>query len=505
MNATAASEVTTGEVKARALKGIFVLAARTVASQGLRVVSALFLSRLLFPADYGLFGIVAYASSLGVFLGDLGLSAALVRQPHEPTKDETFTIFWAHQALTAIIVAAVCALAPALTRGYALGDAAVPMVWAMALGLFLSSLRVIPLMALERQLAFPVIARAELVENLAQVASTIALASLGLGAWSLVLGGLVRGVVGLGCIWWASPWRPAGTFRPEVLKRLLGFGLAFQLPPLVAAVVAGWVPLVVGHILGKEAVGLVNWAWALASTPMVLSVVLNRVAFPAYCRLQEDPAGFADYLRTSLRRLSAVLLLAIPAVVLVVPVVVPLFFGERWAPAVPLVQWFSLETLLVTLTGLLATAQNAGGRPWERLVVVVGVGVAKWGVGTWAIQRFGLAGIGPVGVAVGLAELWVTAALVARLNPALRGLVKQVVEPLVTVGLLLAGACAAALALAGEGVWARALVGGGLFAALVLAREWLPGLLPVLGELRNILEFVRARRAARSAPVGPAS
>jgi PST family polysaccharide transporter len=505
MNATAASEVTTGEVKARALKGILVLAARTVASQGLRVVSALCLSRLLFPADYGLFGIVAYASSLGAFLGDVGLSAALVRQPREPTRDETFTIFWAHQALTAVVVTAVCLMAPSLTRGYALGDGAVPMVWAMALGLFLSSLRVIPMMALERQMAFPTIARAELVENVAQVASTLALAGLGLGAWALVAGGLVRGVVGLACVWWASPWRPSGTFRPEVLRRLLGFGLAFQLPPLVAALVAGWVPLVVGRILGKEAVGLVNWAWALASTPMVLSAVLNRVAFPAYCRLQDDPVGFADYLGTSLRRLSTVLLLAISAVVLAVPVAVPLFFGERWGPAVPLVQWFSVETLLVTLMSLLATAQNAGGRPWERLAVVVGVGVAKWSVGTWAIQRFGLAGVGPVGVAVSLAELWVTAALVTRLNPAMRGLVSQVVEPLITVGLLLAIACQASLALGGHSPWGQALVGAGVFAALVLVRERLPGVLPLLGELRHILEFVRARRAARSAPVSPAS
>ena len=506
MNATAAPEVTTGEVKARALKGMFVLAARTVASQGLRLVSALFLSRLLFPADYGLFGIVSYAASLGVFLGDLGLSAALVRQSHEPTRDETFTIFWCHQALTAAVVATVCALAPQLTRGYALGDAAVPMVWALALGLFLSSLRVIPLMALERQLAFPVIARAELIENVAQVVTTISLAALGLGAWALALGGLVRGVVGLVLVWWASPWRPRGNFRLDVLKRLLGFGLAFQLPPLVAAMVAGWVPLVVGHILGKEAVGLVNWAWALASTPMMLSVVLNRVAFPAYCRLQDDPAGFAEYLRTSLRRLSAVLLLVIPLVVLVLPVVVPLFFGARWVPAVMLVQWFSLECVLTTLTGILATAQNAGGRPWERLAVVVGVGAAKWGLGTWAIQRFGLAGIGPVGVLVGLGELWVTAWLVARLNPAMRGLVSQVVEPFVTVGLVLAGACAAALAVVsgGTGV-ARALVGGAVFAVLVLARERLPGTLSLLGELKGMVGFVRARRAARATPVSPAS
>ncbi len=505
MTETAVPEVSTGEVKERALKGMFVLAARNMASQGLRVVSALFLSRLLFPAEYGLFGIVSYAASMGMYLGDLGLNAALVRQPHEPTRDETFTIFWCTQAFTALTVAIICALAPQFTRSYALGDGAVPMVWAVALGLFLSSLRGLPQMVLERRLAFSAIARAELMENVVQVVTTVVLAALGFGAWALAVGGLVRGGVGLVLVWWMSPWRPRGTFRLGVLKRLMGFGLAFQLPVLVGALVAGWVPLVVGRILGMEAVGLVNWAWALASTAMMLSVVLNRVAFPAYCRLQDDPVGFAEYLRTSLRRLSAVLLLAIPLGVLVLPVVVPLVFGARWVPAVVLVQWFSLEVVLITLTGLLAMAQNAGGRPWERLAVVVGAGTAKWVVGTWAIQRFGLAGIGPVALLVGLAELWVTAWRVTRLNAAMRGLVSQVVEPFVTVGLLLAGAGAGALAVPEVGAVGRALIGMVLFAVLVLMRERLPGTLSLLGELKSILGFVRARRAARSAPVRPAS
>ncbi|MDC0713361.1 oligosaccharide flippase family protein [Stigmatella sp. ncwal1] len=501
MNATDTPEVSSSEVKARAQKGIVVLLARTVASQGLRVISALCLSRLLFPGDYGLFGIVAYATSLGVFLGDLGLSAALVRQAHEPTEDETSTIFWCHQGLTAVIVATVMALAPILVEGYALGAQALPMVYTMTLGLFFSSLRVIPLMMLERKLAFPVIARAELIENVAQVVTTIGLASLGVGAWALVGGGLVRGAVGLGCIWWASPWKPRGAFRLDVVRRLLGYGLGFQLPPLVGAVSAGFIPLVVGHFLGKEAVGLVNWAWALASTPMMLSIILNRVAFPAYCRLQDDPAGFADYLRTSLRRLSAVLCLFIPLAVLAVPVAVPLFFGERWVPAVPLVQWFSLECVLTTLTGLLATAQNASGRPWERLAVTVGVGLTRWALGAWLVHRFGLAGIGPLGLIVGLGELWVTAWRVTQLNAALRGLVAEVVEPVVTVSLLLLGAFVAA-PFVSKGLLAQALVGAAVFAGLVLLREQLPGPLPLVAELRAIIALVSARRA-RVAPQEP--
>ncbi|MFP2912967.1 polysaccharide biosynthesis protein, partial [Pyxidicoccus sp. 3LFB2] len=56
-----------------------------------------------------------------------------------------------------------------------------------------------------------------------------------------------------------------------------------------------------------------------------------------------------------------------------------------------------------------------------------------------------------------------------------------------------------------SGPVARALAGMVLFAVLVLARERLPGTLSLLGELKDILGFIRARRAARAAPASPAS
>ena len=111
--------------------------------------------------------------------------------------------------------------------------------------------------------------------------------------------------------------------------------------------------------------------------------------------------------------------------------------------------------------------------------------------------------MGPLGVIVGLGELWVTAWLVSRLNPALTGIVTEVVEPFVTVGLLLLGTCLAAAYAFREGLWAQALLGGVLFSGLFLLRERLPGRVPLVSELRTIVGLVRARRRG-VAPEGAA-
>ncbi|RJS17342.1 polysaccharide biosynthesis protein [Corallococcus sp. H22C18031201] len=491
------SEQARSDVKTRAFRSIVALTLRTFASQGLRVINALVLSRLLFPSDYGAFGIVAFATSLGAYLGDLGLSASLVRQSHEPTEDETTTAFWSHQALTSTIVALLLVLAPLVSNAYDLGPSGTPMVCAMAVGLFFSSLRVIPMMMLERHLHFPAVARMELVEGLTQTGTTIALALLGWGPWALALGGLVRGAVGLVILWSASPWRPRGRFRKDILQRLLGFGIWFQLGGIIPAILSGWIPLIVGKLLGKDAVGLVNWAWALASVPLMVSGILNRVAYPAYSRMQEDGAGLAEYLRTSIRRISAVLCLAIPFGVIALPMLIPVIFGERWRPAAPLVQWYTLEATLMAVHGLLCSQQNASGQARERVYVTTVSSILRAGLGTLAVMHLGIVGIGIMGAAMTLTELWLTAWMVARRSPHLTGLEAEVMEPFLTVGALLAFAVAVArFATGAQGPLVQALVAGGALALGVVARERLRRGLSLMGEVRSVVQYVRSRRAA---------
>ena len=488
-----AAPETAHSVKTRAISGVKVLAARTLVSVLLRVVSSLVLARLLFPKDYGLFGVVSYITGVGMFLSDVGLASALVRQESKPTRNEAFTVFLAQQALTTVIVAAVVGTAPWLIHLYHLSPSARTLLYASAFGLFLSSLRVVPMMALERDLQFPIIARCELLENLVQTGSTILFAYLGWGAWALVGGGLVRGVVGLLLVWAASPWRPAGRFELAIVKRLAKFGLPFQLNALMPTLLGGWMPLVVGRLLGVAAVGLVGWATNLASVPMMLSGVLNRVAFPAYSRLQSDPEALGRYLGTSIRRLNAVFGLVVPLVVIICPVAIPVLFRPRWIPAIPLVQWFSLECVVLVLTGLLASTQNAGGRSAERLGVTIIVGVLRWGFGYAAIRQFGLLGIGPMMFLLSFCEMLATTHLVMRRNSGCRRLLRETLEPLLTVGVILTAALGAGRLTEPYSLPLQTLIALLVFLALIAVRELLTGGRILNTELRAVYGMLRPR------------
>ncbi len=486
-----AAPETAHSVKTRAISGVKVLAARTLISVLLRVVSSLSLAHILFPKDYGLFGVAASLTGLGMMLSDVGLGGALIRQDTKPTANETFTVFWSQQALTAVLVVGVIAASPWLAHAYHLSSAAALLLSAMAGGLFFSSLRVVPMMALERDLKYPAIARCELIENLVQTGSTIILALLGCGAWALAGGGLLRGLVGLACVWAASPWRPSGRFEFAIVRRLAKFGIAFQLNALAPSLLGGWMPLVVSRLLGVAAVGLVGWAVNISYVPMMLNGVLNRVAFPAYSRLQSDPEALATYLRASVRRLNALLCLVVPVFVIVCPAFIPLIFGHRWTPAISLVQWFSLEIVLLTINSMLCATQNAAGYAADRLWVAVGTGVLRAGLGWAAIAHFGLAGLGPAVCLATAIELVLSTWAVVSRHPHLSVIWPEIFRPLVLAGGILALAEGVTLLLAGDAAWLRCLPALGVFLLLTAVQDMLSRQRLIATELRGLLRMLR--------------
>ncbi len=445
-----------------------------------------------------MFGVAAYLTGLGAFLGDVGLGGALIRQDKEPTADETFTVFWAQQALTAVLVVSVIAASPWLVHAYHLSHPAALLLSAMAAGLLLNSLRLIPMMALERSLRYPAIARCELIENVVQTVGTIALAYLGCGAWALAGGGLLRGAVGLVCIWLASPWRPSGTFRFSIVRRLAKFGIPFQLNALAPAVLGGWMPLVVSRVLGVAAVGLVGWAVNVASVPMMLNIVLNRVAFPAYSRLQSDPEALAGYLRASVRRLNALLCLVVPVFVIVCPAAIPLVFGHRWTAAIVLVQWFSLEIILLSINSLLCATQNATGYAADRLWVAVGTGALRAGLGWAAIVFFGLIGLGPTVCLASAVELGLSTYLVVFRHPHIASVWPEIFRPLLLSGGILAIAAGIPLLLAVHSVWTACFLSLGVFLVLTAVQDTLSRHRVIATELRGLLRMLRPARGGQA-------
>jgi PST family polysaccharide transporter/lipopolysaccharide exporter len=91
--------------------------------------------------------------------------------------------------------------------------------------------------------------------------------------------------------------------------------------------------------------------------------VLSSVFFPIYSRLQTDSEGLRRTFLAFVKHLSVVAIPAGAMIATTAPLFVPLWFGEQWLPAVPIVQLVSIYGVLASIGGAMIPLCNGVGKP----------------------------------------------------------------------------------------------------------------------------------------------
>jgi O-antigen/teichoic acid export membrane protein len=389
-----------------AARGVGILVSRTLVLQLLTAGVTLVLARLLSPADYGLFALAAAVQSVAQVASGAGLSAALIRQPDDPTPQQQravsgflFSTGLAFAALTAAI--ALAGLPAAGVRAEALGVIAVT-----ALAVPLYALRAVPMVLLERHLRFGRVAVVETAETLAFNAFALLGAIAGLGAYSLAGGVPAAAAAGLLVVRSLHRPGPGLSFDLGVVRPLAHFGLrASALQGLNLVRGLGFVTLITA-IAGPATAGFYGMASRLFAFPTALASAVQRVSFPALSRsLQERPRRAAR--AATLSAVVASLPLALLAGTS--HTLVTVLLGERWLPTVDLVLASSPGILLgaSAIPAMVGLALSQG-RPNGPIAAVAASALAMLGFGAIAVPALDSAGVGlamTIGAAVNVAVL----------------------------------------------------------------------------------------------------
>jgi PST family polysaccharide transporter len=334
----------------------------------LSLVTTIVLARLLLPEDFGLFALALSLLAVAQITQESGLGAALI-----VNRGDLRTA-----AASVAVVAPVIALAL-----YALVFAAAPLLADVfrephledvlrvtALVLVLRGFSIMPVALLEREMRFRSITAIELASGAAQAATAIVLAAAGAGVWSLVGGQLGFVVAELALAWTFTPIRPSPfEARWSRLRELMRFGRYVGLANLANYASGSADGLIVGRMLGATQLGFFSFAKRLAMMPVgVIGNILGRGVYAALALLQGDREGFR---RVWLENVQRVALLSVPTTIGLVIVADPLvetLFGERWRPAVPVLQILALRGLVRTFSATSGEVFQALGRPQLRVV-----------------------------------------------------------------------------------------------------------------------------------------
>lgn len=387
--------ITLSDIKKRVKSAVINLTARQIALRAIGFLSInIILARVLPVETLGIFNVATAIVSFFAFFSDIGLAASLIQKKEIVTQDDIETTFTVQQTLVFILSALIIIFAPLLGSFYNLNNEGVWLVRILGINFFLTSLKVIPSVMLERQLKFSPLVLIEVVETLVFNALLIGLVYLKYDIWSFSIASFLRGVTGVFLIYVLAPVRLGFGIKKSSAKSLLTFGVPYQLNSLLALLKDRLIPLVIARMVGPTGVGFITWSQALAMLPLEVMNVIIRVTFPAFSRLQDNKETLERLVNESLFITALLVYPMLFGIGAVLPSLVSYVVSEKWQPAIFSFYLFAFSTYWAVISTTFTNTLNAVGSIKTTLKLMI-----MWTVTTWILTplltyQFGFIGVG---------------------------------------------------------------------------------------------------------------
>ena len=331
-------------LRERAARGTLINTAFEIALYTLTFARGLIVAAFLTRADYGLWGIIVVTLGTLATLQQVGISDKFVQQD-DPDEGRAFQHAFTLELLSNGILTGVLLVAlPLFALAYGRWEIFVPGLVVVAT-VPLQSFRA-PSWVYYRNMRFARQRLLDAAEPVVGFVVTVALAIMGLGYWSLVVG-YASGVGAAAAIAVVfSPYRLAFRYDRTIMR---GY-FAFSWPLLIANGSGMLIPQVSVFLgagkVGLAGVGAMNLAGSIAQYTDRVDQLVTWTLYPAICRVKDRLDLLAE---TFVKTNRLTLMWGIPFGVglsLFAPDFVHYALGPRWKPAVGLIQVFGLVAAL---------------------------------------------------------------------------------------------------------------------------------------------------------------
>ena len=364
---TEATQATAAAVKAKQaseaatldrnlVRGIVWTGAGKWGSQVLSWASTLIVARLLTPADYGVVGMAMIYLALITLLSEFGVGAAVINL-QKLSHDQIAQLNTVSLLVGAVSFVLSCAMAKPLGYFFHAPQVAAVVV-VTSTGFLISAAQTVPYSLLQKDLRFKLLAGIEAFRAIVTAAAAIVMAFMGLGYWTLVLGGLLGTLLATILTVAARPERFAVP-RFSQLREALSYSNDILITRFAWYAFSNGDFLVAGRMLGGSALGNYTLAWSIASVPVEkVTALISRVGPAFFSAVQHDKSELRRYLAGLTEMLALIVFPVTAGLGLVSSDLVRVVFGPKWTGAILPLSLLSVAMAVRSITPLLPFVLN---------------------------------------------------------------------------------------------------------------------------------------------------
>ncbi len=324
--------------------------------------SIVVLARLLAPRSFGEVALALATAMVLEIFGALGLTSALIYEQNQ-AREAGEICFWVTMGTAVLESIGMWFAAPILARFFHEPDL-VPMVRALLPCLIITVAGQTHDMLLRRQLAF----HRKIIPDLgmagAKGISSIVLALLGAGAWSLIWGQIIGSLCCTILLWMITGWVPRLHWDREVARRMFHYAKHIYLLDASGVILVNLDTITIGRMLSDSMLGFYTLAWRIPEVVLISGLnVVTRVVFPAFSRLQSDSERVRGAVLQTVRYTSMFTLPMATGIVILAPQIVMALYGWRWMPSSPVLRVLALYAGMRCITHHFGDAYKGTGHP----------------------------------------------------------------------------------------------------------------------------------------------
>ena len=328
------------------LRNVGWMAGAELANRIIRLSSTVVLARMFSPHDYGLMAIIfTLCDFSSAFTLRGGIGAKIIQADERDIKVICNTAYWLNWITCGLLFIVQC-LAAFLIPFFSHDRELTLPLCIVALSYLTYPLWVIHLTLIERENRFKSAAVCNVLNSLISNILTATLALLGMGIGAITWPLLIASIFWIFLAWKFHPWRPPLRFSLERWREILGFGSNLLIADLLSKFQSNVDYILVGKYLGIQALGLYYFAFNAGSG--ITQNLLNTFMVPLYphiCGVRNDYSLFKQRYFNSLKKVSAILVPLILLQASLAPIYVPIIFGKKWIPAIPVLILICLSVI----------------------------------------------------------------------------------------------------------------------------------------------------------------
>jgi O-antigen/teichoic acid export membrane protein len=345
-------------ITGRLVKGSMWLSLSRAIVNALATLSTFVLARYLAPSDFGVVALGMTILLIVTTITELSLSEALIRHPSPG--ESHFSAAWTLNAARGLAICILFAIfaypAAVLFNEPRLTGVMLALGVSMLMGGLINPRRIM----LQRDLIFWQEFVLAVSQKFTGFVASVAIAVIYQSYWALVVGTLVTQATNVIVSYLVLPFRPRITFQH--MKEFFSFSAWLTAGQIVSTLNWRFDYLLVGKMLGGIELGYYSVGSNLAMMPTrEATAPLTQTIYPAFAGIRDEPGRLAAAYQRVQALVAAIALPAGIGVAVIADPLVRLALGDRWAPAIFIIQSLAAVFALQTLGSLVQPLGMAKG------------------------------------------------------------------------------------------------------------------------------------------------